>query len=103
MESMDMKHRTNLSLVSTSIIAALVSGSVLANDTDPTDVLNESAAAVDLAEQAKQAFYDSSSSTIHSFLYIRDREEKNADGHWVPNIENQTRLCCVIRTGNQTA
>lgn len=87
---MDMKHWTNLSLVSASIIAALVSGSVLANDTDPTDVLNESAAAVDLAAQAKQAFYDSSTSTIHSFLYIRDREEKNADGHWVPNIENQT-------------
>lgn len=85
-----MKHRTNLSLVSASIMAALASGSAFANDVDPTDVLNASAAAVDLATQAKQAFYDSSTSNIHSFLYIRDREEKNADGQWVPNIENQT-------------
>lgn len=85
-----MKHRTNLSLISASVLAALASGSVMANNADPNDVLNESAAAVDLATEAKQAFYDSSTSNLHSFLYIRDREQKNADGVWEPNIENQT-------------
>lgn len=85
-----MKKRTSLSLISASILAALTSGAALADNPDPNDILNESAAAVDLATEAREAFYDSSTSKLHSFLYIRDREQKNADGRWVPNIENQT-------------
>ncbi|WP_070971102.1 OprD family outer membrane porin [Vibrio sonorensis] len=85
-----MKHRITLSLLSASVLAALASGHAVADNLDPNDVLNESVAAVDLATEAKQAFYDSSSSKIHSFLYIRDREEKDANGTWGPQIENQT-------------
>lgn len=57
-----MQHRINLSLLSTAVLAALASGSVFANDVDPNDILNQSAAAVDLASEAKQAFYDGSTS-----------------------------------------
>ncbi|EJT0552381.1 OprD family outer membrane porin [Vibrio vulnificus] len=91
MEYMDMQHRINLSLISTAVLAALTSGTAFANDVDPNDIRNQSAAAVDLATEAKQAFYDGSTSRLHSFLYIRDREQKNmTTGEWSPNIENQT-------------
>ncbi|MCA7113262.1 hypothetical protein LGL75_13885, partial [Staphylococcus aureus] len=64
-----MQHRINLSLISTAVLAALTSGTVFANDVDPNDIRNQSAAAVDLATEAKQAFYDGSTSRLHSFLY----------------------------------
>lgn len=86
-----MQHRIPLSIISGAILTALTSTSLLASNLDPNDPLNQSAAAVDLATQATKAFYEDSSSSLHAFLYIRDREQKNATtGAWEPNIENQT-------------
>lgn len=85
-----MKHRNKRSLLAASVLTALVAGQAVADDLDPNDVLNQSAAAVDLATEAKQAFYESSSVNLHSFLYLRDREQKDDEGNWTPNIENQT-------------
>ncbi|WP_087018451.1 OprD family outer membrane porin [Thaumasiovibrio subtropicus] len=83
--------KTALTLVSLSVAAALASTQVQASTLDQNDVLNQSAAAVDLADEAKQAFYEESSSKIHTFLYIRDREERDPTSNtYVPNIENQT-------------
>ncbi len=97
---MNTNNRTSLTLVSASVMAALAAFNVNANNVDPNDALNQSAAAVDLAEEAQQAFYEESSSKLHTFLYVRDREQKNADGDFEPNIENQTlQLAWDYRSG----
>ncbi|MBD1557746.1 OprD family porin [Vibrio sp. S9_S30] len=79
-----------LSRLTPSILVAMAALPVHANDGDQNDALNQSAAALNLADEAKQAFYEDSSSKLHSFLYIRDRQQKDDNGEYVPNIENQT-------------
>ena len=69
---MKMRKSSRLSLVCTAVLGALASAPALA------------------IEDAKQAFVDDASSKLHTFLYIRDREQRNDDGKFVPNIENQT-------------
>jgi len=81
-------------------MAALAAFNANANDVDPNDVLNQSAAAVDLAEEAQQAFYEESSSKLHTFLYVRDRQIKDDNGEYKPQIENQTlQLAWDYRSG----
>lgn len=87
---MKMKNVGSKTLVCTSVLTALFAASAFAETLDPNDIRNQSAAAVDLATEAKQAFYDSSSSKLHSFLYFRDREERKEGESFKPNIENQT-------------
>lgn len=97
---MNTINKAPLSLLSTSILVAMAALPVHANDNDPNDVLNQSAAALNLADEAKQAFYEDSSSKLHSFLYIRDRQQKDDNGEYVPNIENQTlQLAWDYRSG----
>ncbi|BCL71872.1 hypothetical protein TUMSATVNIG1_38390 [Vibrio nigripulchritudo] len=97
---MNTLNKTPLSLLSASILVAMAAFPVHADDNDPNDVLNQSAAALDLADEAKQAFYEESTSKLHSFLYIRDRQQKNASDEYVPNIENQTlQLAWDYRSG----
>lgn len=97
---MNTINKAPLSLLSTSILVAMVALPVHVNDNDPNDVLNQSAAALNLADEAKQAFYEDSSSKLHTFLYIRDRQQKDDSGEYVPNIENQTlQLAWDYRSG----
>lgn len=77
-----------LSLITVSILAGLSAFNANA-ELDPSAAINASAAAVDLSDLAKKAFYEDSSVNLHSFLYIRDRENK-VDGKYKPQIENQT-------------
>lgn len=78
-----------LSLITLSILAGLTAFNANA-ELDPSISINASPAAVDLSSLAKKAFYEDSSVKLHTFLYIRDREEENADGDYKPQIENQT-------------
>lgn len=88
-----------LSVLSLSIAVALAATTAQA-ELNPNDVLNQSAAAVDLSDQAKQAFYDESKLNLHTFLYIRDREERRPDSVFKPQIENQTlQLAFDYRSG----
>lgn len=84
-----IKTNTRLSVLSLSIAAALCTFSAQA-ELDQTDAQNQSVAAIDLSEQAKQAFYDESKLNLHTFLYIRDREERKPGEDFKPQIENQT-------------
>lgn len=95
-----MKKQTKrLSILSLSIASALATFSVHA-ELDPNIAVNQSAAAVDLTELAKKAFYDDSKMNIHTFLYIRDREERKPGEDFKPQIENQTvQLAFDYRSG----
>ncbi|MDX1301339.1 OprD family outer membrane porin [Photobacterium sp.] len=91
----------SLSLLTISVIAGLAAFNANANtELAQSDVRNASAAAEDLSYLAKKAFYEDSSAKLHSFLYIRDREQKNAEGDYKPQIENQTlQLALDYRSG----
>lgn len=88
---MNNMKNTRLTRVSTSILVALTSFNAMAEveDTDLNQALNQSFA-TDSLNEAQEAFYEQSSTKLHTFLYIRDREEKNENGHFTPQIENQT-------------
>ncbi|WP_283130500.1 OprD family outer membrane porin [Enterovibrio norvegicus] len=95
-----MRNQANkLSVLSLSIAAALCSFTAHA-ELDPNDATNQSVAAVDLSEQAKKAFYEESKLNLHTFLYIRDREERKPGEDFNPQIENQTlQLAFDYRSG----
>lgn len=89
----------NRSLISVSIAAALCSFSANAQ-LDPNDSLNQSVAAIDIFEEAVNPFYDDSKLSLHTFLYIRDREERLPNQDFKPQIENQTlQLAVDYRSG----
>ncbi|MGF1766996.1 OprD family porin [Enterovibrio makurazakiensis] len=88
-----------LSVLSLSIAAALCSFTATA-ELDANDAMNQSVAAVDLTEEAKQAFYEDSKLNLHTFLYIRDREDRAPGADFKPQIENQTvQLAFDYRSG----
>ncbi|WP_337992953.1 OprD family outer membrane porin [Enterovibrio qingdaonensis] len=94
-----IKSTNKLSVLSLSIAAALCTFSAQA-ELDQNDAQNQSVAAVDLSDEAKKAFYDDSKVNLHSFLYIRDREERAPGGDFKPQIENQTlQLAMDYRSG----
>ena len=93
------KQAKRLSVLSLSISCALMTFNAQA-ELNPNIVENQSIAAVDLSDAAKQAFYEDSKLNLHTFLYIRDREERAPGADFKPQIENQTlQLAFDYRSG----